>query len=142
MASNRTTTMMTPLATATLSRFSRIQAIWESERPWIFFPPTPSRTSSGPACSDALSTSSGAVMGYSPSARSTLPTGALGYAVSLVGVFTDCFDRRTIGAVPHSGKCGPDAVAQSLPTSYRRLSRTDPPGPAQPRQPPYGLHAG
>ena len=52
--------MKTPLPIATLSRFSRIHAIWPSERPSIASPLTPARIASGAADSGVIS--SGAAM--------------------------------------------------------------------------------
>ncbi len=52
--------MKIPPPIATLSRFSRIHAIWPSDRPSIASPPTPSRIASGAALSEVIS--SGAAM--------------------------------------------------------------------------------
>src|SRR5215831_9803404 len=68
MAIRMRTTMTMPPAMATLSRRSRIQAIWPSDRPSIALAPAPSSTDSGAAAS--VDTSSGAVIGsHSPDTR-------------------------------------------------------------------------
>src|SRR5215469_907014 len=60
MATSSRKRMKIPLPIATLSRFSRIHAIWPSERPSIASPLTPSRIASGAGDSGVIS--SGAAM--------------------------------------------------------------------------------
>ena len=74
--------MKIPPAIATLSRFSRIHAIWPSDRPSIASPLTPSRIASGAAASGVIS-SGAAIWAVSPGCLPTSPAHRMGRAACL-----------------------------------------------------------